>query len=88
MILNFDEFQKANQNGSELDDIRIKNFNIFQKKGFPTKKEENWKYTDLKSIIYNNLNKLEVPNNKKVESDYKSRKEGMDIQDADYEDVE
>ena len=71
MILNFDEFQKANQNGSELDDIRIKNFNIFQKKGFPTKKEESWKYTDLKRIIYNNLNKLEVPNNKKT-SQYNS----------------
>ncbi len=66
MILNFDEFQKAHQNGSELDDIRIKNFNIFQKKGFPTKREESWKYTDLKRIIYNNLNKLEVPNNKKT----------------------
>ena len=66
MILNFDEFHKANQNGSELDDIRIKNFNIFQKKGFPSKKEESWKYTDLKRIIYNNLNKLEVPNNKKT----------------------
>ena len=71
MILNFDEFQKANQNGSELDDIRIKNFNIFQKKGFPSKKEESWKYTDLKRIIYNNLNKLEVPNNKKT-SQYNS----------------
>jgi len=66
MIFNFDEFQKANQIGGELDDIRIKNFNIFQKKGFPSKKEESWKYTDLKRIIYNNLNKLEVPNNKKT----------------------
>ena len=66
MILNFYEFQKANQNGGELDDIRIKNFNIFQKKGFPSKKEESWKYTDLKRILYNNLNKLEVPNNKKT----------------------
>ena len=66
MISNFDEFQKANQIGGELDDIRIKNFNIFQKKGFPSKKEESWKYTDLKRIIYNNLNKLEVPNNKKT----------------------
>ena len=71
MILNFDEFQKANQNGSELDDIRVKNFNIFQKKGFPSKKEESWKYTDLKRILYNNLNKLEVPNNKKT-SQYNS----------------
>ena len=40
VILNFDEFQKANQNGSELDDIRIKNFNIFQKKAFHPKKRK------------------------------------------------
>ena len=71
MISNFDEFQKANQIGGELDDIRIKNFNIFQKKGFPSKKEESQKYTDLKRILYNNLNKLEVPNNKKT-SQYNS----------------
>ena len=66
MNLNFDEFQKANQTGGELDDIRIKNFNIFQKKGFPSKKEESWKYTDLKTILHNSLNKLEVLNNKKT----------------------
>jgi Fe-S cluster assembly protein SufD len=66
MILNFDEFQKTNQTGGELDDIRIKNFNIFQKKGFPSKKEESWKYADLKTILHNNLNKLEVLNNKKT----------------------
>jgi len=70
MILNFDEFQKTNQTGGELDDIRIKNFNIFQKKGFPSKKEESWKYTDLKTILHNRLNKLEVPNNKKTSQYY------------------
>ena len=42
MILNFDTFKKTNQSDSELDSIRIKNFDIFQKKGFPSKKEENW----------------------------------------------
>jgi len=62
MILNYDAFLKANQRASELDSIRIKNFDIFQKKGFPSKKEENWKYTDLKTILYNNLNELELPN--------------------------
>ena len=72
MIFNFDEFQKANQTGGELDDIRIKNFNIFQKKGFPSKKEESWKYTDLKTILHNNLNTLEVLNNKKP-SQYDSK---------------
>jgi len=71
MILNFDEFQKANQSGSELNNIRIKNLNIFKKKGFPSKREENWKYTDLKTILSNNLNKLEIPNNKKT-SQYNS----------------
>jgi len=66
MILNFDEFQKTNQSGSELNNIRIKNLNIFKKKGFPSKREENWKYTDLRTILSNNLNKLEIPNNKKT----------------------
>jgi Fe-S cluster assembly protein SufD len=71
MILNFDEFQKANQNGNELNNIRIKNLNIFKKKGFPSKREENWKYTDLKTILSNNLSTLEIPNNKRT-SQYNS----------------
>jgi len=71
MILNFDEFQKVNQSGTELNNIRIKNLNIFKKKGFPSKREENWKYTDLKTILSNNLNKLEIPNNKET-SQYNS----------------
>jgi len=66
MILNFDEFQKTNQSAGELNSIRIKNLNIFKEKGFPSKSEENWKYTDLKTILSNNLNKLEIPNNKKT----------------------
>ena len=41
--------------------------------------------------IFNQIRKfisgIQVSNNKKAKSDY-SRKEGMDIQDADYEDVE
>ena len=71
MILNFDEFQKANQSGSELNNIRIKNLNIFKKKGFPSKREENWKYADLKTILSNNLSTLEIPNNKRT-SQYNS----------------
>jgi len=71
MILNFDGFQKANQNGNELNNIRIKNLNIFKKKGFPSKREENWKYTDLKTILSNNLSTLEIPNNKRT-SQYNS----------------
>jgi len=71
MILNFDEFQKANQSRSELNNIRIKNLNIFKEKGFPSKREENRKYTDLKTILSNNLSTLEIPNNKRT-SQYNS----------------
>ncbi|MDP7521196.1 MAG: hypothetical protein QF567_03095, partial [Candidatus Pacearchaeota archaeon] len=47
------------------------NLNIFKKKGFPSKREENWKYTDLKTILSNNLSTLEIPNNKRT-SQYNS----------------
>tara|TARA_Y100000590_G_scaffold193176_1_gene219522 strand:- start:1886 stop:3184 length:1299 start_codon:yes stop_codon:yes gene_type:complete len=71
MILNFDNFREDNQNNSELNNIRIKNLDIFKKKGFPSKKEEDWKYTDLKTILSNNLNNLEISNNIKT-SQYNS----------------
>ena len=42
--------------------------------------------------IFNQIRKfisgIQISNNEKAKSDYLSRKEGMDIQDADYEDVE
>ena len=34
------------------------------------------------------ISDIQVSNNKKAKSDYKSRREGMDIKDADYEDLE
>ena len=71
MITNFDKFEKINNDIEELKSIRAKNFNIFKKKGFPTKKEESWKYADLKTIISVNLNKLEIPN-ENINSKYNS----------------
>ena len=62
MNLKFEQFRKIYKGNKELDDIRIKSFDLFKKKDFPSKKEENWKYTDLKTIIYNNLNSLEAQN--------------------------
>ena len=55
MILKFQEFQKSNLGLKELDSIRIKNFKKFEKLGFPTKRQEHWKYSDLKTIIGNNF---------------------------------
>ena len=34
---------------------REKNLQLFLKSGFPNKKDENWKFTDLNSIIKKNF---------------------------------
>jgi Fe-S cluster assembly protein SufD len=60
MNLKFEEFQKSNLGLKELEDIRIKSFKKFEKQGFPTKRQEHWKYTDLKAIIDNNFENLEI----------------------------
>ena len=65
MILKFKEFQKQNISSKELDNIRVKNFQKFEIKGLPTKKQEHWKYTDLKTIINNNFKNIEISDNKK-----------------------
>ncbi len=64
MILKFEEFRNENKIGNELDEIRVKNFKIFQERGFPSKKEESWKYTNIKEIIKTNLDNLEIPSKK------------------------
>jgi Fe-S cluster assembly protein SufD len=40
---------------SDLHDIRTSAIKNFENKGFPTKKEEAWKYTSLNSILKNNF---------------------------------
>ena len=65
MILKFKEFQKQNISSKELDNIRVRNFQKFEMKGLPSKKQEHWKYTDLKSIINNNFKNIEISDNKK-----------------------
>ena len=63
MNLKFEEFQKSNLSFEELNIIREKSFKDFEIKGFPTKKQEHWKYTDLKNIIINNFEKLQIIRN-------------------------
>ena len=60
MNLKFQEFQKSKVGLKELDGIRIKNFKKFETQGFPTKKQEHWKYTDLKTIINDNFKDLQI----------------------------
>ena len=64
MNLEFEKFKKENIISKELEDIRIKNFKKFEQMGFPSKKQEHWKYTDLYSIINNNFDNLEILNHK------------------------
>ncbi len=63
MNLEFEKFKKSNLSPEHLDRIRIKNFKKFQAEGFPSKKQEHWKYTDLKNIINNNFQNLRILNN-------------------------
>ena len=65
MNLKFEEFQKSNFGFKELDNIRIKSFKIFETQGFPTKKQEHWKYTDIRNIIANNFQDLQIFNKNK-----------------------
>ena len=51
MNLKFKDFQKLNMGPKELDSIRALSFKKFEEQGFPTKRQEHWKYTDLKTII-------------------------------------
>ena len=44
----FEDHLKAD---SPLHDLRSNALKVFEAKGFPSKKEENWKYTSLKSLL-------------------------------------
>ena len=48
---------------------RKKNYELFLKGGFPNKKDENWKFSDLKFIINNNFEN--ITNNEESEFDKK-----------------
>jgi len=43
---------------SNVHDIRSEAFDHFEEHGFPTKKDEDWKYTSLNSILKHNYNVL------------------------------
>ena len=38
--------------------LRKKNLELFYQTGFPNKKDEDWKFSDLNSILSNNFNKI------------------------------
>jgi Fe-S cluster assembly protein SufD len=51
LVSSYLAFDDHLEDDSPIHEIRKKAINTFEEKGFPTKKEEDWKYTSLKAII-------------------------------------
>ena len=66
--INFKQIDQIKQITLEEKNFRIKNLNLFKTAGFPSKKFEDWKFTDFRKIVDNNFVKLDT---KKVTSDFK-----------------
>ena len=50
---------------------RIKNLEFFNQKGFPTKKEEDWKFSDLREIFSKNFKKIDINNSQPKENKFR-----------------
>ena len=61
------EIDKINSFSNEEKVFRLKNLNYFNDAGFPNKKIEDWKFTDLRNIVSKNFNKLDFESKKKLE---------------------
>ncbi|GIZ08001.1 Fe-S cluster assembly protein SufD [Flavobacterium sp. UMI-01] len=55
LISSFMAFEERVDVHSELHDVRTSAIKNFENKGFPTKKEESWKYTSLNAILKNDF---------------------------------
>ena len=60
-MMNFYDFKIENIKNLSLDEknSRKKNLDLFFQNGFPNKKDEDWKFTDLNSILGKNFNNIE-----------------------------
>ena len=55
LLSSFMAFEEKIDVTSSLHDIRTSALKNFENKGFPTKKEEAWKYTSLNAILKNDF---------------------------------
>ncbi len=66
MIQNFEinsgVIDKIKKISKEEKNFRIKNLEVFNSKGFPNKRNEDWKFSDLKEIINKDFKSLNVKN--------------------------
>lgn len=64
--INFNQIDKIKKITTEEKNFRIKNLELFKAAGFPNKRLEDWKFSDLKNIIDRNFKTLDT---QKVSSD-------------------
>ena len=55
LVSSFMAFEERIDVHSELHDVRTEAIKNFENKGFPTKKDEAWKYTSLNAILKNDF---------------------------------
>ena len=58
--INSDEIDKIGNFTKEEKNFRLKNLDYFNDTGFPNKKSEDWKFSDLKAIVSKNFSKLDI----------------------------
>ncbi len=75
MIENFkidsNEIDKLKHINNDDKNFRIENLNSFNNTGFPSKKDEDWKFSDTKAIFSKNFRKLNLNNSNSKETDIK-----------------
>ena len=64
--IDFDKIIESLKLSNKNIDSRKKNFNQFMKNGFPNKRVEDWKFSDLNQIISSNIDNLCFHNNLKL----------------------
>ena len=60
--INSNEIDKIKKITSEEKNFRIKNLEFFKSTGFPTKRQEDWKFSDFRNIINSNFDWLDTEN--------------------------
>ena len=60
--VDFENFVKSSKLSSKNIELKRDKFNYFFEKGFPNKRDENWKFSDLNHIISKNIKKLSFYN--------------------------
>lgn len=68
--LDFENFLNKEKFSSSQIQIKKNNFNEFIKKGFPNKRIEDWKFSDLNQIIQTNIKKLNFINSDVKKEDF------------------